>query len=235
MQMQMSVFLTVALVVEFGIAELSFAQSNPSPQQSMPSIRDMSGQKLAEADCAGCHGADGNSADPRYPKIAGQKDYYLREQLGAFKSGTRRSDIMSAVVSAMPNSQIVELARYYSRQPVKLDVVKDLKLADIGARIFRYPTRGVPACALCHVTHRYGPGFGPMGGMRGGGMMMGRMGMTASTAIVPNLFGQHANYIVEQLDAFAAGERQSAVMGPIAAALSEWDRVAVAEFLSGIR
>jgi cytochrome c553 len=63
---------------------------------------------------------------------------------------------------------------------------------------------------------------------RGGmGMMMGNV------ATVPNLFGQHAVYTVQQLDAFASGARRGSVMGPIAAGLAPQDRRAVAEYLAG--
>jgi cytochrome c553 len=195
------------------------------------------GSKLAEAYCAGCHGADGNGsgASPQYPKLAGQKASYLRAQLRAFKRGARKSDLMAGPASAISDSQIVELARVYSRQAVKADTVKDPQLAAIGRRIFNRSMRHAPACAACH----NGSGSGPMGRMMGGrgGMMRGnRMGMMmGNLANVPNLNGQHAAYTIQQLDAFASGARPGTVMGPIAGALSERDRKAVAEYLSGLR
>ena len=64
-----------------------------------------------------------------------------------------------------------------------------------------------------------------MMGMMGGGMM----------GHVPNLNGQHAAYIIDQLNRFADGTRQDSVMNRIAAALSEIDKRAAAEFLSGLR
>ena len=76
-----------------------------------------------------------------------------------------------------------------------------------------------------------------MGGRGMGGMMgRGHMGMMmGNSAAVPNLYGQHAGYIVQQLNAFASGARRGTAMGPIAAALSPPDRRAVAEYLSGLR
>jgi len=62
--------------------------------------------------------------------------------------------------------------------------------------------------------------------------MMMMMGMSAN---VPNLNGQHADYIVDQLSRFATGERPAMVMGRIAATLSEGNRRAVAEYLAGSR
>ena len=71
-------------------------------------------------------------------------------------------------------------------------------------------------------------GRGPMGGD-----MMGMMGSGTMTNI-PDMNGQHAAYIVDQLNPFARGERQGTVMTQIAAALSAANKKAVAEFLSGL-
>ena len=65
-------------------------------------------------------------------------------------------------------------------------------------------------------------------------MMMGRMPMMGMMANVPSLNGQHAAYIVDQLNRFMSGERQAMMMGRIAAALSETNKKAVAEYLSGL-
>lgn len=63
-----------------------------------------------------------------------------------------------------------------------------------------------------------------------GGGMGGMMG--PGTANVPNLEGQHATYIVDQLNRFASGERQGTVMNRMAASLNDADRQAIADFLS---
>ena len=39
--------------------------------------------------CAACHGADGNSMVPNWPKLAGQHEQYLVRQLSLIKSGAR--------------------------------------------------------------------------------------------------------------------------------------------------
>ena len=51
--------------------------------------------KLATQVCAACHGADGNSAVAMYPKIAGQFKPYTAKQLTEFKSGVRKSPVMT--------------------------------------------------------------------------------------------------------------------------------------------
>ena len=190
-------------------------------------------QTLAKTECSACHGPDGNSPIAQYPKIAGQKATYLELQLRGFKYGGRKSDVMAPIAKPLSDQQIAELARFYSRQTVKPDTVKNRNLAELGRRIYNYQGRGVPACAACHSPGGYGRGMmGGRGGMMGGGMMGGMMG---NPALVPRLFGQHAAYTVAQLDAFASGKRQATVMGPIAARLAPHERQAVAAYLAGRR
>jgi cytochrome c553 len=79
-----SAFLTVVAVAITALFGFSYSQP-PSPKASVePQLH---GQQLAEANCASCHGVDGNSTDLQFPKLAGQKAYYIRSQLHAFKSG----------------------------------------------------------------------------------------------------------------------------------------------------
>lgn len=215
-------------------AQTGAAGQKPAAAPSTPATA----QTLAKTECSACHGPDGNSPIAQYPKIAGQKASYLGLQLRGFKYGERKSDVMSPLAKPLSDKQIAELARFYSRQTVKPDAVKDRKLADLGRRVFNYPGRGVPACAACHSPGGYGRGMmGGRGGMMGGGMMHGGMmgGMMGNPALVPLLFGQHADYTVQQLDAFASGKRNATVMGPIAARLSPHERQAVAAYLAGRR
>jgi cytochrome c553 len=233
------VILTGLQFAGFGDIKSTLAQSvsRKQPARWLADERLRNGRKLAETECAACHGIDGNSTDPQYPKLAGQNPYYIHLQLRAFKSGARKSDVMSGIASNLTENQIVELASYFSSQHVRSDAVRDPQLAAIGASVFRNHAAGVPPCIVCHGGRGYGPGI-RHGGMMGGrgGMMGGHMGMMmGSPGVVPNLYGQHAAYIVQQLAAFAHGKRRSSVMGPIAAAWHEQDHWAVAEYLSGLR
>ncbi len=185
------------------------------------------GQRVAETRCAACHGKNGNSPDPQYPKLAGQNSAYLYWQLWAFKQGTRRSDVMSGIVATLSDADMANAASFYGQQRRNPDAVRDAYAASIGERFF---VSGMPSCAMCHGS----PG---QRGMMGRMPMMGRgmMGMMGpGAAAVPNLNGQHANYIIDQLDKFASGERQGTVMNRMAPALSEANRKAVAEYLSGV-
>jgi cytochrome c553 len=185
------------------------------------------GQSLAAARCAVCHGADGNSTDVTIPKLAGQREGYFIAQMSAFQSGTRSSAVMAGVVADLTKAQTASLAHFYAKQSVQPEAVADLALARAGERVFRTRRRGMPSCAACHA----GSGFGMGGGMMGGGMGM----MRTNPAITPRLSGQHADYLRTQLEAFASGTRKDTVMGPIAATLSQQDRAAVAEYLSGLK
>ena len=46
-------------------------------------------QRLAVGVCGTCHGAQGNSEQPKFPRLAGQRADYVSAQLRAFKAQTR--------------------------------------------------------------------------------------------------------------------------------------------------
>jgi cytochrome c553 len=195
----------------------------PDFQSSGPAIDDADrGARLAESKCAACHGADGNSADAQYPKLAGQKAAYLYSQLWAFKDGYRRSEVMSGVAATLSDADIADAASFFSQQSVSPDPVINPRLRAGGERIYLYGASSgrAPACAMCH------------GSTSQAGMPM--MGMMPMMANVPILNGQHSAYIIDQLNRFASGERQAMMMGGIAAALSDSDKEAIAEFLSNL-
>ena len=64
--------------------------------------------------CQGCHGLDGLSKTPDAPNIGGQPEPYLVAQLQAFKSGTRKSEAMSVVAPSLSDTDIADLAAYFS-------------------------------------------------------------------------------------------------------------------------
>jgi cytochrome c553 len=64
--------------------------------------------------CAACHGADGISAIPMYPNLAGQKEAYLAQQLNSFKSGVRKNAIMSPMAMALNDEDIANISAYYA-------------------------------------------------------------------------------------------------------------------------
>jgi len=75
---------------------------------------DVAAGKTKAAICAGCHGANGISMVAMYPNLAGQKALYLSTQLKAFKSGTRNNPIMKGMASSLSDTDIENLAAYFS-------------------------------------------------------------------------------------------------------------------------
>ena len=67
--------------------------------------------------CAACHGLDGNSAQPDYPKLGGQHADYLAKALRDYKSGARKNAIMAGFAAALSQRDIENLAAYYGQQP----------------------------------------------------------------------------------------------------------------------
>lgn len=73
------------------------------------------GQKLSQP-CVACHGPDGNSASPEFPKIAGQHYDYLVKALRDYRSGARKNPIMAPQAANLSPRDIEDLAAYYSKQ-----------------------------------------------------------------------------------------------------------------------
>ena len=208
---------TVALAAAVGLA---IAQMNGSPGGWSNSANGgeagdpRHGKAGAAAHCATCPGDTGNDTNPLYPKLAGQKAAYLYAQLWAFKQGSRPSAVMGSIVKPLSDSDLADVSAFYADQTMHPDKAADRALASEGEQIYY---AGRPSCAMCH---------------EGGGMpMMSMMGGGVQNA--PRLNGQHAAYVLQQLDAYATGQRQGSVMNRVAESLSEQERKAVAEYLAG--
>jgi cytochrome c553 len=78
------------------------------------------GQAKAKEVCAACHGADGNSQLPDYPKLAGQHRDYLEKALRDYKSGARKNPIMAGFAGALSKEDIADLAAWFNAQPAAL-------------------------------------------------------------------------------------------------------------------
>ena len=78
--------------------------------------------KLGEAKagvCMACHGPQGNSTNPDWPKLAGQHASYLVKQLQAFKSGARKDPLMSSQAVPLSDDDMINLAAYFAAQKQK--------------------------------------------------------------------------------------------------------------------
>ena len=146
-----------------------------------------SAKTIAATVCAACHGEDGNSAIPMFPKIAGLQESYIVKQLRDFQTGRRKSDIMAPVVAALKPEDFVSLATFFSTQKLKPGEAADKKAAGFGKMVFFEGNEetGVPACVGCHQA-------------QGAGHL-----------IYPRIGGQHVQYVTQQLKNFASGDRSN--------------------------
>ncbi len=98
------VLLTVVSAVSFMAAGSVFAADAAAGKAA-----------YAAKGCIGCHGAGGNSAVPNYPKLAGQHAAYTAAQLKAYKSGKRNDPTMAAMVAALSDADIANIAAYLAK------------------------------------------------------------------------------------------------------------------------
>ena len=75
---------------------------------------DVAAGKATSATCAGCHGEQGVSNNPLWPNLAGQQEAYLVKQLHDFREGTRSDPMMSPISEPLSDTEIQNLAAYFS-------------------------------------------------------------------------------------------------------------------------
>ncbi len=180
---------------------------------------DAAAGQAKSAICAACHGVDGNSAVPNWPKLAGQHEQYLLRQLSLIKSNARPVPEMMGITPGLSDQDLQDLSAYFASQTNNGGVADESKVP-LGERIYRAGNAdsGVPACMACH---------GPAGE---GNPLAG----------YPALAGQHAVYTAKMLKGFRAGENwgegdaSSAVMNGSAAELTDEEIDAVASYLQGL-
>lgn len=172
------------------------------------------GEVLAAQVCSICHGIDGNSVSPQFPRLAAQQQEYIVNQLKNFRGHGRSdpagSEYMWGLSHQLTDKQIGEIAAYFSRQRPKPNAPGDPRLMALGKDVFEngIPAQNVIACASCH---------GPKG-----------QGIGA----FPRLANQHGDYIVKQLDVFQNTQgRPGTPMEFIAHLLTGGNKEAVAAYL----
>ncbi|MFL6622030.1 MAG: c-type cytochrome [Sulfurifustis sp.] len=69
------------------------------------------------APCQACHGADGNSTGPQFPRLAGQYPDYLVQALMEYKNGERKNPIMAPFAAQLSPRDMEDLAAYFATRP----------------------------------------------------------------------------------------------------------------------
>lgn len=178
---------------------------------------DKTAGKAKAAVCAGCHGADGNSVNPEWPKLAGQHESYIFKQLQEFKAGTRQDALMAGQVAALSEQDMQDVAAYFASQTATVGEADEATVA-AGEAMFRggNNTAGIAACMGCHAPNGNG---NPM-------------------AKFPSLSGQHATYTAKQLKSFRSGARANdagKMMRNVAVRMTDAEIEAVSNYISGLK
>jgi cytochrome c553 len=171
------------------------------------------GEEKAVNLCSTCHGPRGISTSPEFPILAAQRRGYLESQIDAFRKKTRAEkdahDFMWGIAGNLDEAIIAGIAAYYAEQPPAPARGSDASLIAQGKELFDKGVagRGIPACMSCH-------------GANGEGM-----------ADFPRLAGQHAKYVVKQLNFIQSLVRSAPVMHGIVKDLTPAEMQAVAAFV----
>lgn len=201
-----------ALVATIGFT--SFANASETKKMG-----DAEKGKAVSTSCAACHGADGNSTNPEWPKLAGQSESYLVKQLMDYRNDKRKNSVMGAMAKGIESDEdVLHLAAYFSSVEAKPGTAKDQALVTEGESIYRggIVDAGVAACSACH-------------GPTGSGNPMAKF---------PKVSGQHAKYATMQLQAFQSGERNNdtgKMMRNMVKKMTVAQMEAVSEYMSGLR
>ena len=208
--------LIIVVLMFFSTNNVSAAPGDPAAGEQQAAI------------CSACHGSDGNSLVPNFPKLAGLGEKYLLKQLKDIQSGARSVAEMTGVLVGKSEQDLADLAAFFNSKPLQLSGAKPQEVRinagikvdglTLGARVFRSGNleTGVPSCTGCHSPR----------------------GLGNEPAAYPRLSGQHPEYIAKQLRAFRAGERtndgDSKVMRQVAEHMSDAEIDAVANYISGL-
>ena len=195
----------VTLLLTLGITGLAQAAGDAKAGQAKAAM------------CGACHGADGNSAAPNFPKLAGQGERYLLKQLHDIKGGKRTVLEMTGILDNLSDQDMADIAAYFAGQKMSVGAA-DPKLIERGEALFRGGklAEGMPACTGCHSPN----------------------GAGLAAAGFPKLGGQHGQYVAKQLTDFREGNRtndgDAMTMRAIAAKLSNKDIEAVSSYIQGL-
>jgi cytochrome c553 len=194
------------------VVSLANAQ-NPAPG----AVERTAGEERAVNLCSTCHGPRGISVSPEFPILAAQRPAYLVAQIENFQHKTREEkaahDFMYGIAGNLLDPNLVQsIAAYYAAQPPAPGRAGDPAQIALGKKLFEtgLPDRGIPPCASCHGAKAEG------------------------VADFPRLAGQHAKYVIRQLEYIQGLVRKAPVMHGIVKDLTPAEMEAVAAYVQSI-
>ena len=207
--------LTLALALALVAIAAGCTSIERSRSLANPSIP---AKTLALQVCSNCHGVDGNSISPNFPKLAEQQEEYIVAQLNQFRNHRREDPpgfiYMWGISRHLTDDQIKGLAAYFAAQKSVSPGRGDAKLIEEGKTIFDsgLPAQNVPPCSTCHGDHGQGNGQ------------------------FPRVANQHADYAIKQLTVFQQTEQRpdGVAMKVVTHLLSRQNMEAVAAYLQEI-
>lgn len=168
--------------------------------------------------CQGCHGEDGMSAAPGFPRLAGQYAGYIKKQIIDFQTRARKDDTMEGMADTVTDKQDLEdISAYFATQKMMKGDTATTSFPGKYLYINGNPATNLYGCINCH-------------GEEG-------KGKSPNNAIFPVIGGQHKDYLVKQLNDFRSGKRSNdpaGMMGDIAEKMTDVEIEAVSEYLAGL-
>lgn len=200
-----------------GLASQAGAQTAAGSVAKPPAVEDTMAQRMQA--CVVCHGKEGRATNAGYfPRIAGKPAGYLFNQLKNFREGRRHNPAMNHLMQHMSDDYLRDIAAYFSALDLPYPPAQPHGLAAGQQRLAETlvfegaPARRIPACVSCH-----------------GARMAGRL------PAMPGLLTLPADYLIGQLGAWRAGQREAAApdcMADVARRLTPEEVAAVARWLS---
>lgn len=173
---------------------------------------DIAQGEIKAASCGGCHGEDGNSMAPSFPKLAEQHAGYLVSQLQAFKDNVRNAPMMAPLAMGLDDGSIDDIAAYYAAQKISANQMPVIQYEDeeeeeeteettkakaeeleelmvLGSDLYRNGNleTNLSACIACHGPEAEGN----------------------QPSSFPSLRSQHADYLIKALTDFKNGVRSN--------------------------
>jgi cytochrome c553 len=196
----------------------SYVEWTPETTAAASSGDAFRGSLLAKR-CEHCHGDEGFSQAASAPNLAGMDNLSVWKQLQDFRCGKRSSRVMNPIAQSLATADVADLVAYYSRLPVFTDLQDNRAFPEarpnpshesMASRLIQFGDgeRGIPPCDACHGPIAYRPG-------------------------APSLMTQNADYVVDQLQAFATVKRSNDInetMRTIGGLLTEEERHALGEY-----
>jgi len=229
---RLAVKIAMAITLLVGIATALVFQAQDGSPDHIPSYVAWTPETITSASsgdafrgmllakrCNHCHGEEGFSPKASTPNLAGMNKLAMWKQLEDFRSRKRLSLAMGPIAQSLSARDVVDVVAYFAALPLFSDPQDDRVFPQsrtaagqdtVASRLITFGDgeRGIPPCQSCHGPVAYRTG-------------------------VPSLATQNADYLLNQLEAFANGTRANDINEPmrtIASLLTEEERRALAEY-----